>query len=116
MQLAEVFPLAEYIAEELQARGWQTEDAAVRMMTGSGLARDLMVLDLIMCVSHGDDRMVITSDVFDGLARAFGVSAEMLRNLHSTWLRHPDKRSAFVPPDAIFGPTSRRSVIHVVKQ
>lgn len=110
---AEVFCLAEYLADEMQARGWKTEDVAVRMRTASGSALDLFMLDIIMCVP--DEKLIIPEDVFDGLARAFDVNAEFLRNLHRTWLAHPDKRSPFEVPDDLFGPTSRRAMIRVVR-
>lgn len=115
MKHAEVHSLASYLADELAARGWQTEDAGVRMQTGRGAAHDILLFDLIMCVSHRDDRMVLTDDVFDGLSRAFDVSADMFRNLHSVWVQNPGCRIEFVPEDNIFGPTSRRALIRAVQ-
>lgn len=111
--VAEVFSLSEYISDELIARGWKTEDAAVRMKTDRGAALDLFVLDVIMCVP--DEKLIIDDDVFEGLGRAFDVSADFFRNLHRVWTENPDKRSPFDVPDHIFGPTSRRSMIRAVK-
>lgn len=109
----EVFSLAEYIAEELRARGWRTEDAAARMQTSNGAAVDLFCLDLLMSVQ--DDAIAIDDDFYSGLGRAFDVNPHFLRNLQQTWVDNPSKRSAFDVPDEIFGPTSRRALIRVVK-
>ena len=110
---AEVFCLSSYLCEEIQARGWTTEDVAVRMQTPAGARMDLFRIDIIMCVP--DEQLIITDDIFAGLARAFDVSEQMLRNIHAIWLKYPDRRYQFDVPDEIFGPTSRRAVMRVVK-
>ena len=110
---AEVFSLAEYLSDELIARGWKTEDAAVRMRTKHGAAHDLFFLDIVICVP--DEKLMIDDDGFAGLARAFGVNAQFLKNLHDLWMRYPDRRSPFEVPDSLFGPVSRRSIIHPVR-
>lgn len=107
---AQVFCLAEMLADEMFARGWRTEDVAVRM-GGTDVHEvgiDLLTLDLVMCVQ--DDRMNIGNDFFEKLARAFDVSAELFRNLHAVWLKHPDRRSPFTPPDTVFGKASRSAL------
>ena len=109
---AEVFCLAEHLYDEMKARGWTTESVAVRMGTRNGAAMDLFCLDLVMAVQ--DDGLIIDAEMFEGLARAFGVSAEFFRSLHEAWLSHPDRRSAFECPEDIFGPASRRGLIRVV--
>ena len=109
---AEVVCLAEFLCEEMQERGWQTEDVAVRMGTPSGPALDLFGLDLIMVVQDGG--LIIDDEFFAGLGRAFDVSPEFFRNLHEAWKRHPDRRSPFACPEEIFGPTSRRALIRTV--
>lgn len=110
---ADVFCLAEHLCEEMQARGWRTEDVAARMGTPSGAAMDLFCLDLVMAVQ--DDGLIIDEEFFGGLARAFDVSAEFFRNLHEGWKRHPDRRSPFKCPEEIFGPISRRAMIRAVQ-
>lgn len=109
---AEVFHLAEYLYDEMVARGWKTENAAVRMGTSRGAAMDLFCLDLLMAVH--DENLIIDDEMFEGLGRAFDVSAQYFRNLHAGWLAHPDRRSPFDVPDEIFGPTSRRAMIRPV--
>ena len=111
---AEVFPLAEYISDELVARGWTTADAAIRMggATEHQIAIDLLCLDLLMCVHK--DNLLVGDRLFAGLSKAFGVSEQYFRAVDDTWRRHPDRRLPFEPPDAIFGPISRRSLIRVV--
>ena len=110
---AEVFCLAEHLYDEMVARGWKTEDAAVRMQTKRGAALDLFFLDIIMCVP--DEKLIIDDDVFEGLGRAFGMPPQFFKNLHADWSKYPDRRSKFEVPDEIFGPTSRRAMIHPVR-
>jgi hypothetical protein len=109
---AEVTCLAAYLYEEIRERGWQTEQVAARMKTKNGAAMDLFCLDLIMAVQ--DDGLIIDDEMFDGLARAFDVSADLFRNLHATWKQYPDRRIPFECPEDVFGPTSRRAMIRSV--
>lgn len=104
---AEVFPLAEFLADEMTARGWQTEDVAVRMGGDRHVWRNLMCLNLVMCVHN--DGLLIDDETFAGLAHAFDVSEEYFRNLDKMWREWPDRRSPFVPPESIFGPISRNA-------
>ena len=112
---AEVWPLAAHLAEEMEARGWQTQDVAIRMggRTPMDMAKDLLVLDLLMCVHS--DKLLTSDKEFDKLALAFDVSADFFRNLDAMWRKWPDRRVKFKPPEHIFGPVSRRSVIRVVE-
>lgn len=112
-QPVEVFSLAEYLAEEMQERGWKTEDAAVRMQTSRGVAMDLFWLDIVMCVP--EEQIKLDDEFFTGLGRAFGVSAEMFNTIHQKWNDNPTARSTFNVPDDLFGPASRRAMIRVVK-
>lgn len=105
---AEVFCLAESLADEIIERGWTTEDVAIRMNTSRGPAMDLFIVDLLMCVQ--DDGLLIDEETFDGLARAFDVDPQYFRNLHAVWQRWPDRRNSFEPPGSIFGPTSRQAI------
>lgn len=95
---AEVFHLAEYIVEEMQERGWKTGDVALRM--GRDYAVDLFSIELVLAVD--DDDLVIDDDTFAGLARAFGVSEAMLRNLDHSWRQWPQRRSKFSAPEDVF--------------
>jgi hypothetical protein len=104
--------LAEYVVDEMTARGWKTDDVAVRMKTPHGAAMDLFCLDLLLAVQ--DDKLLIDKQMFDGLSRAFGISASMLSNLHDLWLASPN-RLPFDCPESVFGPSSRRSMMRVVR-
>lgn len=48
----EVWPLASYLYDEFKARGWKTEDCAMRMgfKTKEEFGLDLLALDFLMCV------------------------------------------------------------------
>lgn len=105
----EVPPLAYFLAEEMQARGWQTEDVAARMGGERGVWRDLMCLDVLMCVQK--DSLKIDDETFAGLAHAFDVSEEFFRNLDKAW-REAETRAAFEPPESLFGEVSRNSVVY----
>ncbi len=97
----EVYPLAEFLCEELQARGWTTSDFAKRMGNGRDYPRNKVIADLIMAVHK--DGLTIDDDTFNGMAGALGVSSEMLRNLDAIWRKWPDRRVVFVCPESIFG-------------
>lgn len=96
---AEVFPLAEYLVEEMQERGWKTGDVALRMPGEYGL--NLFSLEMMIAVND-DDMLVIDDRTFAGLAAALDVSEAMLRNLHATWKQWPDRRSKFEAPEDVF--------------
>lgn len=110
----EVYPLAMFLCEEMEARGWKTDDVAMRMggKTADDIARDLLAFNLIISVQS--DALVLSDEDFDALSLAFGVSTEMLRNLDSAWRRWPNRRVDFSAPDTIYGPASRRSMLRVV--
>jgi len=111
---AEVFCLAELISDELIARGWTTEDVALRMSaTPEEMQKNLLTLDLLMCVQR--DGLLIGDQMFNGLTRVFDVDPMFFRNIDAQWRKHPDRRSPFTPPETIFGPISRRATIHTVK-
>jgi hypothetical protein len=111
---AQVFCLAEFLCEEMEARGWRTEDVVARMSADADeFVVNLLALDLMMCVQ--DDKLLVGDRQFAGLAKAFGVSEEFFRNLDDMWRKRPDRRAPFSPPDSIFGPISRRASFHVVR-
>jgi hypothetical protein len=111
---AEVFSLAEHLGDEMAARGWTTTDVATRMGgSAEAVAINILVIDLLMCVQ--DEKLLVSDDLFAGLAKAFRVTEQYFRNLHEGWLKHPDRRVEYDPPESLFGPISRRSMFHVVK-
>jgi len=111
---AEVFCLAEFLFEEMEARGWKTEDAVIRMgeTDPKKIAVDLVTLDLLMVVQ--DDKLLVGDSMFRKLAVAFDVNEDYFRNIDSGWREHPDRRSPFKCPESVFGTTSRRALIRSV--
>jgi addiction module HigA family antidote len=71
---AEVFPPAEYIRDELEARGWTQVDLAFI------LGRPLQTVNEIVA-----GRQAITPETARGLAEAFGTSALVWMNLESAY-------------------------------
>lgn len=80
----------DFIAEEMAARGWSMDDLAGRMgwNTIEEWQIDRLTLDLIETIR--DPRARIGEPTIQKLAMAFGVSAELLRNLEAAWLSRPD--------------------------
>ena len=107
---AEVFCLVELLVDEMDERGWTTEDIAVRMGTSRGLEKDLLIIDLIFAVSPVKDGLIIDEETFDGLARAFDVDPDFFRNLDKAWRQHPDRRRQFTAPERIFSELSRNAI------
>lgn len=103
---AEVFSLAEHLGEEMEARGWTVEDVAIRMGGDFGIE----VLALALLLSVQEDNLIIEDKTIVRLAAAFDVSPDLFRNLHNTWLRHPDRRQKYEAPDSLFGPQVRASL------
>jgi len=98
----------------MQARGWKTDDVAIRMGSTSPeeIGRDLLALNMLMCVQR--DNLTIGEDMLRKLATAFGVSADLFRGLDRVWRESPNCREPFEAPDDIFGPASRRAMMRVV--
>lgn len=105
----EVWPLATFLAEEMEERGWKTEDIAARMNTGAGFGRDLLMFNLCMCVHR--ENLLIDDRTFSGIARAFDACEDYLRNLDAIWRKYPAARVAWECPDKFFGAESRRAFI-----
>ena len=97
----EVYPLAEFLCDELQAREWTTSDLAKRMNNGREYYRNKIIADLVMAVQK--DGLQIDDETFEGMSTALGVSSEMLQNLDAIWRKWPDRRVQFEPPESIFG-------------
>ncbi len=102
---AMVFPLAEHLCDEMEARGWTTPDVAMRMggTTRDEIKEDLLALNLLMAVQ--DDNLRVDDATLRKLAAAFDVSEQLFRNLDETWRRWPQRRSEFAPPESIYGIT-----------
>lgn len=111
---AEVFPLAEFLGDEMTARGWTTDDVATRI--GDGGSFDWMALfKFMLLLSVQRESLTFGDDFMRDLAGAFGVRLEMLEGLDRTWREAPAyRRRTYSPPDALFGPISRRCFIRAV--
>jgi HTH-type transcriptional regulator/antitoxin HigA len=81
LKIAEAFPPAEYLRDELKARGWtQTDLARV-------LGRPLQFVNALC-----NGRKLITAETAWGLGQAFGTGPEVWLNLQSTyqlWIARP---------------------------
>ena len=97
---AEVFPLAQYLCEEMEERGWTTADVATRMDGDD--AENQVAVDIILTVHK--DSLVIDEKTFESLAKAFGVSALFFKRLDAVWRRWPDRRALFTAPESLFKP------------
>ena len=97
---AQVFHMAEFLCEEILARGWTTADVAKRMKTSRSPEVDTLIIDMLICVHK--DGLLMDDETCDGLGRAFDVSPEYFRNLDNEWRKWPDRRSPFTPPDSVF--------------
>lgn len=110
---AQVFCLAELLSDEMVARGWTTTDVALRMGGDEEqFAKNLLALDILMCVH--EDKLLIGDRMFDAMTKVFDVDPMFFRNIDAAWRENPDRRSPFTPPESIFGPVSRRALIHAV--
>lgn len=76
---------SEFLQEELDARGWDNADLAIRM--GGDPAINLLASDMYRLVGPNDPRMLLGAEMSAQLSKAFGVSAEFFLNLHAAWAR-----------------------------
>jgi len=104
---AEVFPLASYLWEEMEARGWTTDDVAMRMPAANGYEAGINLLTVMMVLAVQRDGCLIGDELFAKLAAAFDVSEDLFRNLDATWRKWPDRRAPFDCPDKAYGPMAR---------
>lgn len=73
----------EFIAEELEERGWTKDDLAARMGDCHSWDVHRLALDLYEEVRTPD--VVVTGGMAESLALAFGTSVEFWVNLHEQW-------------------------------
>lgn len=101
---AQVWPLASFIAEEMEARGWDTDDVAMRMgyKTDEEFGLDLLSFGMLLCVQ--EDGLLVGDNLFRKMALAFDVSENYLRKLDFAWRHWPDRREPFECPEKLFGP------------
>lgn len=72
--VAEVFPVGEFIREELEARGWTQKDLA------EILGRPLQTVNQIV-----NGKKLVTPQTAVELSKAFGTSAELWLNLETAY-------------------------------
>lgn len=70
---AEVFPPADFIREEMEARGWRVEDLALKMGVDTSYVSELLA-------GH---RVTLLAALC--LGRAFGTSTEFWQNVQRAW-------------------------------
>lgn len=111
---AEVFPLAELLGDEMEARGWTTDDVAAHMGGDENeVARNMLLVMILLSVQR--DSLTLSEKTLGGLTRAFDVDPDFFRNIDAAWRNAPpDRRQFYSPPDALFGPISRRGFIRAV--
>lgn len=100
MALAEAFPLAEFLVDEMNERGWKSADVAARMGNARGYGMDAFCFELVL--ANDDDKCFIDDETFAGMARAFDVSEVLLRKLDEIWRSNPNRRVAFEAPAELF--------------
>lgn len=81
IQAAEVFPVGEYVLEELEARGWSIAEMARRM--GGDFNLNHCAIELVIYV-HDPDAF-LGEDLARRIGLAFGTSAEVWLNLDNAW-------------------------------
>lgn len=78
---AEVFHPAEFILEEMNARGWELDDVAARMGGNS----EMNVLALGLYLTTRLPGMRLGDKTAAGLGRAFDVDGRYFLNLEAAW-------------------------------
>lgn len=92
---AMVWPLASFLAEEMDARGWTCVDVAERMP--GEYAINIGIINLMLAVQ--DDRLLLTEGCAEALATAFGSSADYFIKLDRSWRENPAVRQPFECPE-----------------
>lgn len=83
MKIATCFHVGEFVREEMEYRGWSSRDLA-GFMGYADLDVGECAVDLLVAVTDNPNVLLADSD-FDGLARAFGTSAELWKNIDASW-------------------------------
>jgi hypothetical protein len=104
---AQVFPLAEYLCDELVARDWHTADCARRFDNGLSQAVNLLALNLLMLGAN----IPAPDHVIEGLANALSVSKAFLRSLERPALEHPDRVARWICPIDVLSKEQRDFVM-----
>ncbi len=85
---AETFHLAEYLEEEMAARGWSLDDLAFRMCGIDPKEWAITRGSLEMFMALRETNIILGEPMAKQLGNAFGVSPEFLNNLHEAWRKN----------------------------
>jgi hypothetical protein len=97
---AQVFCLADFLSEEMQARGWNSADVGIRMKMGAGAGLDTLAFEFLLACQ--DEGLLLDDKMIEGLSRAFGLSQLFFARIHESWLSHPAARVPFEAPENLF--------------
>lgn len=83
LKVAEAFPVGVFIAEELEARNWSTQDLAIRMCgsTLQEIAVDKASIEIL--IATNDPNCLVGEETAKKLGQAFGVNPQWFLNLES---------------------------------
>lgn len=105
---AQVFSIAECLGDEMQARGWTTDDVAARY-TADPFDIPMAAFEIALLISV-TKMGPLSKGCAERLSRAFDVSAEFFLNIDAVWQRWPDRRSPYSAPNELFGPIVRQGL------
>ena len=84
--MAELYPVGEYVAEELESRGWTTSHAATLLDGDTDV--NMLWLDLLCCREIWEKHDIAFPEAeAEKLAELFGTSSQLWMNLHASYLR-----------------------------
>lgn len=87
----EIPHLTEFLAEEMETRGWSRDVLATLLLVErfkEDWGKTKLELDLWFEVGPRRKNILFTEKFSGELATVFGVSPELLRNLHARWMSH----------------------------
>lgn len=91
---AEVFPVRDFIKEEMEARAWTMDDLIDHMPGDQNVNR--LTLDLIFAIPEFDEDIRKASRIGEktasDLAHAFGTSKELWLNLEAVWVKQQNTK------------------------
>jgi len=91
-EATEAFPVGEYVAEELEARGWSTAYAAT-LIDGDPEENELWI-ELLCCLPMWEKHDIKFSESdANWLEQLFGVSSQTWLNLHAAYLKARKERN-----------------------
>jgi plasmid maintenance system antidote protein VapI len=88
----ELTHVAEFIEEEMAARGWSLRDLVFNMRrykSEHDWAVNMLAVEMFMSVREPS---VIIGDMAEEFATAFGASADLFTNLHESWRKQQLER------------------------